>query len=221
MSDTSMALQRYVAAGNLRDIDSPQTTIVIEEKRRQQLQKRLAGVRDRFAGVPDASTTNPRDFRAALQYREDRDYQRDLDERQNGKDIPRLEFQNPALNNAAKQVYKAHDFVTSLPHPGGLGAIILVIVVLFLILIPATGRGETRGLLLWEVFLGRKAIYDPSQAAPATGNAGNGGAGAGGGFSSPGGDSGASGGDSLNSQTVTTLADSSGSLSDLLLGVLS
>lgn len=214
MSDTSMALARYVAAGNLRDIDSPQTTIVLEEKRKQQLQKRLAGVRETIIDVPPASS-NPRDFRAAIQYREDRAYERELDERQNGRDIPRLEFQNPALNKAAKQVYKAHDFVTGLPSPGGLGAIILAIVILFLVLIPATGRGETRALLLWEVFLGRKAIYDASHAAPATGHAADGGSSGGGGFSAPSGDSGASGSDSLGDQTVTTLSD----VSSMLLGV--
>ena len=167
MSDSSMAIQRYVAAGNLRQIDSPETDLIIDEQRRTQLQRRLAGLREQWVGLPSPQTTNPSDFRAAVQVREEKAYQRERDERFNGKDIPRPTFQNTTINNAAQQVYKAHDFVTGLPSPGGLGAILLAIIILFLVLIPATGKGETRLLLLWDVLLGRKAISDPSQVAPA------------------------------------------------------
>lgn len=158
MADARNELALYVAGGNLRNHEQAATDIALQQDRLAALRGRLGRWREDVGQTIVTPEANPADFRAALEAADERAYQRSLTEQ--GRDIPRIEPQNPTAAKILNRVYQAHDTVVGLPTPSGLGTIILIIVVLFLILIPATGRGETRALLLWDVLLGRKQLPD-------------------------------------------------------------
>lgn len=166
MADARNELALYVAGGNLRNQDQAAQDIAIQKERLALLRGRLGQWRENLGSTIVTPESTPADFRASLEAADQRAYERSLAEQ--GRDVPRLEVQNPTAQKMLNRVYQAHDTVVSLPTPGGLGTLILIIVVLFLILIPATGRGETRALLLWDVLLGRKQMPG-STPAPATG----------------------------------------------------
>jgi len=152
--DDRNVLEEYVLSGNLRDASKPLT---VDPGRQAELRARMANLRE--AGnstaltTPDASA-DPGDFRAAVQERE---AAAELIQTR-GKDTPRVNADTQPM----KAIYLVNDSVAALPVPGGLGALLLVILVFFFILIPATSKGETRALLLWEVLLGRRQILDPA-----------------------------------------------------------
>lgn len=156
MADSRQELALYVAGGSLRNQDQAAQDIQLQQDRIAALRGRLGRWREDIAGTVVTPEAAPADFRAALEDADERAYQRSLTEQ--GRDIPRLTPRNPLAAKALNRVYQAHDTVTSLPTPAGIGVLILFIVVLFLILIPATARGETRMLLLWDVLLGRKTM---------------------------------------------------------------
>lgn len=153
------AIAEFVVQGNLRDV---QASDKLPDARRSELQARLANLREATAEIPDASTADVSDFRAAVAEREEQAKQISIA----GKDVPRWNTNNPVM----KQVYRAHDAVAGLPVPGGIGVMVLVIALFFFILIPATTTGETRALLLWEVLLGKKQVTDSSTLPVVTGS---------------------------------------------------
>jgi len=168
MAEARQELALYVAGGNLRNHEQAAQDIQIQQDRLAALRGRLGRWREDVGQTIVTPEASPADFRAALASADERAYQRSLTEQ--GRDIPRLEPQNPTAAKVLNRVYQAHDTVVGLPTPAGLGTLILIIVVLFLILIPATGRGETRTLLLWDVLLGKKQMPGTTQTAPAGSN---------------------------------------------------
>lgn len=145
--DARETLAMFVAGGNMRDAE-PSPTMDAETVKT--LQMRLDSLRN-GATLPEA-TAAPSDFRAGIAAREAQVAAAEAASR--GADVPRWHADHPVM----KQVYRAHDAISSLPAPGGLGGIIFVIFLFFLILIPITSKGETRTLLLWEVLLGQKEV---------------------------------------------------------------
>lgn len=162
MADARNELALYVAGGNMRAATDPDVQIAIQKERVAVLGNRLAQWRENMGRVTVTPEAAPADFQAAIDAADERAYQRSLTEQ--GRDIPRLDPKNPTAAKVANYVYRAHDTVAGLPHPGGLGAILLIIAFLWLVLIPATGKGETRLLLLWDVLLGRKQMPGSSPA---------------------------------------------------------
>ena len=143
----------YVATGSLRPSDNAAVALLPE--RQIELTQRLETVR--AGGSPPSAEDDPTEFALAIREREE---QARLERESNrGADVPRWNQDNSIMRG----IYTAHDTIVSLPAPGGLGLLILVIVLFFLILIPATSSGETRSLLLWEVLLGKKEIYQERQ----------------------------------------------------------
>ena len=157
--DNRQALVRFIGGGSERKSDLViDASAFIDAGRRKQLQERLRDLQAEH-NIVDADS-DPSEFRHAIAEREAA-----VAAKPSGHDVPRWQADTPIM----KSIYGAHDAITTLPHPGGLGMLILAIVLLFLILIPATGNGETRTLLLWDVLLGRKQIDQAS--APQTGDA--------------------------------------------------
>lgn len=165
MADARTELALYVAGGNMRESNTPETHIAIQKERLALLGSRLGRWRETMGQTIVTPESAPADFQAALDAADERAYQRSLSEQ--GRDIPRLDPQNPTAAKVTNAIYKAHDTVAALPHPGGLALLILLIAGLWLVLIPATGKGETRLLLLWDVLLGRKQMPGTAPA-PAT-----------------------------------------------------
>lgn len=165
MADARTELALYVAGGNMREVDTPEAHMAIQKERLALLGSRLGKWRETMGQTIVTPEAAPADFQAALDAADERAYQRSLTEQ--GRDVPRLDPKNPTAAKVLNRVYQAHDTVAALPHPGGLAAIILLIALLWLVLIPATGKGETRLLLLWDVLLGRKQMPNTSPA-PAT-----------------------------------------------------
>lgn len=156
--DARQTLRSFVEGGNLHDADFQP----IPPERAVALRGRLDAVRaDTRMPSPTAA---PSDFQAALRDREAAAEEAKAVSR--GADIPRPHADKPGF----KQFYKAHDFVATLPAPGGLGIILLTIGVFFLIIIPATSKGETRALLLWDVLLGRKKVQEGTALPPVSGD---------------------------------------------------
>lgn len=123
--------------------------IQISDDKLKALQDRLHKLQQ-VPGETPAATDDPGQFATAVRDREAEAQKRD-DE---GEPIPRWNEDKPVI----KQAYAAHDALVQLPHPGGIGVLVLVLALFFVILIPATTAGETRGLLLWEVLLGKKQL---------------------------------------------------------------
>lgn len=154
MADADRAIiEEYVLSGNLRESDTK--ALALSPPRQAELRARLGNLREggKVAGVLPAPDSDPGDFRAAVQEREEAAALI----QQKGKETPRIN----ADKQPQKAIYFANDFVAGLPSPGGLGGLLLFILLFFFILIPATSAGETRTLLLWDVLLGRKQITDP------------------------------------------------------------
>jgi hypothetical protein len=145
--DDQETLAMFVAGGTMRDADPTQK---MPPEKLAAIKARLEALRE-GEDLP-APTAAPSDFRAAIEDKEQKVAAQEAAAR--GKDVPRWKEDAPVM----KPVYHAVDTVTGLPAPGGLGVIILIIAIFFLILIPASTAGETRMLLLWEVLLGRKEI---------------------------------------------------------------
>jgi len=129
------------------------TTQPLSDERAKELREQLQRLSE-AGGEPLSGTDDPTEFQEALAEREERAKDISL----HGKDVPRWREDSRVM----KPVYRAHDVVVSLPQPGGIGVLILALVILFLVLIPATTQGETRTLLLWEVLLGKKQVDDPN-----------------------------------------------------------
>lgn len=155
--DARSQLTRFIATGSQAKSGAiTNMSSAIDPAHKRTLRDKIKKLQDEHDIVhPDSQ---PGDFRNALQTREKKVASK------HGKDIPRPYSQN----HYVQHVYKAHDAIVALPHPGGLGMLILLIVLFFLILIPATSSGETRTLLLWDVLLGRKHVHqsDTSRASP-------------------------------------------------------
>jgi hypothetical protein len=163
-------LADYVASGNTRVVDSALSHL--SGKNRGEIEKKFAEIRQnrtslvtafRESGTPPPqASSEPGDFRAALTENNQVAYERDLKRR--GIEVRQPDTNNkllktvPALARLLESFYKGQTAVKSLPSPGGLGLILLVILAFFLILVPATSAGETRALLLWDVLLGKKVI---------------------------------------------------------------
>lgn len=148
-------LEEYILSGNLRSSDK---ALTVDPSRQAELRARIANLREGGASTALATplaTDDPGDFRAAV---EERERAAELIQTR-GKDTPRVNADKQPM----KAIYLVNDSVAKLPAPGGLGALLLTIVIFFFILIPATSKGETRALLLWEVLLGRKQILDPAR----------------------------------------------------------
>lgn len=144
-NDPRDVLLNFVETGNVRDTEFEP----IPQERALALRERLETIR--ADGVIDA-TGNPGDFAAALRDREAENEQAKNISR--GKDVPRLMEEKPGF----KQFYRAHDVISTLPAPGGLGLILLAILLFWMLILPATTNGETRTLLLWDVLLGKKKL---------------------------------------------------------------
>ena len=147
------AIAEFVARGNVREA---QASVALDQDRVSELQARLADLQDAATPIPDAEA-NPADFAAAVAEREAAAKEIQV----HGRNVPRWNADHPIM----QRVYGAHDAVAGLPAPGGLGAILAIIAVLFFVLIGATAQGETRTLLLWDVLLGKKRVPLPDELA--------------------------------------------------------
>lgn len=149
--ESRAAIQAYIA-GDTPSVAPPGEGVTLprEVAALRRSVRDLASADDAPMPAPDA---NPDQFQAAIKQREASVRKKDKE----GRDIPRKGESSPWL----RPVYKVHDALIKLPTPGGAGLLVLAILVLFLILIPATSAGETRALLFWEVILGKKRVYDP------------------------------------------------------------
>lgn len=141
-------IAQFVEQGNVRHADA---AVDLASARVSELAARLDDLQAANTPIPDAEAA-PADFAAAVQARE----KAAKEIKVAGRDVPRWNAQNPIM----QRVYGAHDAITDLPAPGGLGALLIIIAILFFVLISATAQGETRTLLLWEVLLGKKRLPD-------------------------------------------------------------
>ena len=138
-------LAMFVAGGNMRNAEP---TPAMDADKKTELQQRLAALREGGKVVPADSA--PSDFRDAIIQRETAANAK----AQERLDVPRWNADNPVM----KQVYRAHDAVANIPAPGGIGVILLIIFIFFLVLVPITTGGPTRTLLLWDVLLGKQGL---------------------------------------------------------------
>lgn len=143
--DNREMLAMFVAGGNMRNAEpSP----AMDADRKQELQRRLVALRE-GGKIVDADAA-PLDFREAINAREALASAK----AQERLDVPRWNANHPVM----KGIYQAHDAIAGIPAPGGIGVILLIVFVFFLVLIPVTSGGPTRTLLLWDVLLGKKTL---------------------------------------------------------------
>jgi hypothetical protein len=150
MADNWATIREYVAGAQVTV--APADAVQPAPRAIKAIRQRQANLAAAAAGPAPSAAANPADFAAAVQAREASVREKDAQ----GQDIPRKYESIDWL----KPVYKAHDALVSLPRPGGIGVLVAVLAVFFIILIPATSAGETRALLLWDVLLGKKRVYD-------------------------------------------------------------
>ncbi len=108
-------------------------------------------VRDFVQGQTPAPEPLPTDFEAALaQRRAVRDQQ---------SSTPKSIAPRPLANRAGfKQVYGAADAIARIPAPGGIAALLVILLVLLIFLVPVTSDRETRANLFFDVLGGSKRV---------------------------------------------------------------
>ncbi len=143
--DNRETLAMFVAGGNLRNVEP---TPAMDPQVKRDILQRLQMLREGGPITPDDAA--PSDFREALSTREALAHAKARERW----DVPRWHADNALM----KQVYRAHDTMASMPTPAGIGVILLIILVFFLVLIPVSTGGPTRMLLLWDVLLGSKKL---------------------------------------------------------------